>query len=79
MGSLCQLFFDNLSTLLGVIFAMQGLTAQGDISASTDVTNQIIWGQIVPGVGITMVIGNIYYSWQAIRYVPFSHLSARMK
>mmetsp|Transcript_3457 Transcript_3457/g.8222 ORF Transcript_3457/g.8222 Transcript_3457/m.8222 type:complete len:634 (+) Transcript_3457:154-2055(+) len=67
MGSLCQLFFDNLSTLLGVIFALQGLTAQGDISASKDFTDQIIWGQIVPGVGITMVIGNIYYSWQAIR------------
>jgi hypothetical protein len=47
---------------------MQGLTDQGGISASVDFTNQIIWGQIVPGVGITMVLGNIYYSWQAIRY-----------
>jgi hypothetical protein len=69
LGSWCQLFFDNLSTLLGVIFAMQGLTQQGGISASAEYTNQIIWGQIVPGVGITMVLGNIYYSWQAIRYV----------
>lgn len=46
---------------------MQGLTNQGDISASKEVTDQILWGQIVPGVGITMVLGNIYYSWQAIR------------
>ncbi|KAG7343397.1 permease transmembrane protein [Nitzschia inconspicua] len=69
-GSLCQLFFDNLSTLLGALFALQTLAnpiAFGDIAVSTDTMNQIVWGQIVPGVGVTMVAGNLYYTWQAIR------------
>jgi hypothetical protein len=69
VGSLFQLFFDNLSTLLGALFAVQALTTFGDIAVSQDVMNEYVWGKIVPGVGITLVVGNIYYSWQAIRYV----------
>jgi adenine/guanine/hypoxanthine permease len=68
MGSLAQLFFDNLSTLLGALFAVQGLTNMGDeISVLQDVMDEYVWGKIVPGVGMTLVIGNVYYSWQAIR------------
>ena len=66
-GSLCQLFFDNLSTLLGALFAVQALTTFGDIAVSQEVMTEYVWGRIVPGVGITLVLGNIYYSWQAIR------------
>lgn len=66
-GSLAQLFFDNLSTLLGALFALQGLTNMGDISVSQDTMDEYVWGKIVPGVGITLVVGNVYYSWQAIR------------
>lgn len=66
-GCLCQLFFDNLSTLLGALFAIQGLANLGDISADLDVVNYYIFGKIVPGVGVTLLIGNIYYSWQACR------------
>lgn len=29
--------------------------------------NEYIWGKIVPGIGITLVVGNVYYTWQAIR------------
>jgi len=29
--------------------------------------NEYIFGRIVPGVGVTLLLGNIYYSWQAIR------------
>ena len=62
-GSFTQLFFDNLSTLLGSIFALQALVADG---VSTDVMNEILWGYIVPGVGLSMLVGNLFYSWQAI-------------
>jgi adenine/guanine/hypoxanthine permease len=67
LGSLAQLFFDNLSTLLGALFALQGLTNMGDISVSQTTMDEYVWGKIVPGVGITLVVGNVYYSWQAIR------------
>jgi len=69
-GSVCQLFFDNLSTLLGAVFALQALSnpaAFGDIAVSQDTMNEYVWGKIVPGVGMTMVLGNLYYTWQAIR------------
>jgi AGZA family xanthine/uracil permease-like MFS transporter len=66
-GSLSQLFFDNLSTLLGALFAVQALGNFGDISVSQDTLNEYIWGRIVPGVGVTLFAGNVYYSWQAIR------------
>ena len=32
-----------------------------------DDINKIVWGKIVPGVGLTLVLGNAYYTWQAIR------------
>lgn len=64
LGSLSQLFFDNLSTLLGALFALQALTDEGDMSVSQDTMNAYVWGRIVPGVGMTLLIGNIYYSWQ---------------
>jgi hypothetical protein len=74
-GSVCQLFFDNLSTLLGALFALQALSspaAFGDIAVSEETMSQYVWGHIVPGVGVTMVVGNLYYTWQAIRYVTYT-------
>jgi hypothetical protein len=63
-GSLTQLFFDNLSTLLGALFAMQGLLNFGVTQSTMD---DVIFGKIVPGCGMTLAFGNIFYSWQAIR------------
>lgn len=63
-GSLSQLFFDNLSTLLGALFAIQSMAAFG---VPTSLLNEYIFGRIVPGVGVTLALGNIYYSWQAVR------------
>ena len=63
-GSLTQLFFDNLSTLLGALFAVQNMAGFG---APIDDINDVVWGRIVPGVGITLLIGNAYYTWMAIR------------
>jgi hypothetical protein len=51
-GSVCQLFFDNLSTMLGALFAMQNLSntaAFGDIAVSPGTMGEVIWGKIVPG------------------------------
>lgn len=64
LGAWSQLFFDNLSTLLGAVFAIQSLIVDG---VSESVMNEYIWGRIVPGVGLAMFCGNIYYSWMAIR------------
>jgi len=69
-GSLTQLFFDNLSTLLGALLSIQALSNAdnfGGIAVSEDVSNGIVWGKIAPGVGLTMVIGNIFYTWQGCR------------
>lgn len=64
LGSLSQLFFDNLSTLLGALFAVQNMENFG---VSRSVIDGVVWGRLVPGVGVTLFVGNIYYSWQAIR------------
>lgn len=64
LGSLSQLFFDNLSTLLGALFAIQAMTAFG---VPRDLLDEYIFGKIVPGVGVTLFAGNVFYSWQAIR------------
>lgn len=67
-GCLTQLFFDNLSTLLGALFAIQGLANVGEgINADLGLINYYIFGKIVPGVGVTLLTGNVYYSWQASR------------
>jgi adenine/guanine/hypoxanthine permease len=63
-GSLSQLFFDNLSTLLGALYAVQAMEAFG---VSKAVLDEYIWGRIVPGCGMTLFFGNVYYSWMAIR------------
>jgi adenine/guanine/hypoxanthine permease len=61
---LSQLFFDNLSTLLGALFALQSMSNFG---VPLDILNHTIFSKIVPGVGVTLGVGNIFYSWQAIR------------
>lgn len=35
--------------------------------APADEVNQVVWGKIVPGVGLTLVLGNAYYTWMGIR------------
>lgn len=63
-GSLTQLFFDNLSTLLGALFAIQDMEKFG---VPREAIDKVVWGKIVPGVGVTLLLGNTYYTWQAIR------------
>jgi len=63
-GALTQLFFDNLSTLLGALFAIQAMVNFG---VSEEAVSYVVFKKIVPGVGLTLFIGNVYYTWMAIR------------
>jgi AGZA family xanthine/uracil permease-like MFS transporter len=65
ISSLAQLFFDNLSTILAVLYAAQGLVRFGDVSV--DAMNTVLLGKVLPGLGISLFLGNTYYSWMASR------------
>ena len=64
-GCICQLFFDNLSTILGVLYATQDLTRIGNVSPS--VMNDILFRRVSPGIGLSLLLGNTYYSYMATR------------
>ena len=55
-----QLFFDNVATCLTLVFLCSdyglGLLAEKEI-----------YNGFLPGLGISMVFGNVYYSWMACR------------
>lgn len=59
--SLFSLFFDNMSTLLGLSGAILGL------SATSTLLPEIVYRRIFPAAGIMLFVGNAYYSYQAIR------------
>ena len=63
-GSWAQLFFDNLSTFLGALAATQALVNDG---VSQNVMNEVLFGLVTPAIGISFFLGNVYYSWMAIR------------
>lgn len=78
-----QLFFDNLATLLSLIAFMTLVftgfyndTLMKNINASEytaemalvfQTINELIFAKSIPGLGITMVFGNIYYTYMGAR------------
>lgn len=58
---LFSLFFDNLSTLLGLSYAILGL------SATSTLLPEIVFQRIIPAAGIMLFVGNCFYSYQAVR------------
>lgn len=48
------LFINNLATLLAVILSLQSVLG-----------NEIVYGKIVPGIGLSMLWGNFYYVYMA--------------
>jgi AGZA family xanthine/uracil permease-like MFS transporter len=38
-----------------------------NFGAPKDDIDQVIWEKIVPGVGLTLLLGNAYYTWMGIR------------
>ena len=59
--SLFSLFFDNLSSVLGLAGAILGL------SPGNALLEEIVYERIVPAMGFMLFLGNVYYSYQAIR------------
>ena len=59
--SLFSLFFDNLSSILGLASAILGL------APGNKVLEEIVYERIIPAVGFMLFLGNVYYSYQAIR------------
>jgi len=59
--SLFSLFFDNLSTLLGFAGAINGLAPGNKLA------EEILYERIIPAAGLMLFLGNVYYTWQAIR------------
>ncbi|CAN0344518.1 unnamed protein product, partial [Ascophyllum nodosum] len=63
-GCMTQLFFDNTSILLGVLSVLFNMTYFG---VPIDVINEVVYKKIVPGMGITLVFGNTYYTYLSMR------------
>jgi AGZA family xanthine/uracil permease-like MFS transporter len=59
---LLSLFFDNLSTLVGVSGAFLFAVCGGHPQAS-----DIVYQRIIPALGFMLFIGNTYFSWMATR------------
>ena len=59
--SLFSLFFDNLSSILGLAGAILGL------KPGNKALEEIVYERIIPAVGFMLFLGNVYYSYQAIR------------
>jgi hypothetical protein len=59
--SLFSLFFDNLSTLLGLSGAILAL------SSTSTLLPDLVYKRIVPAAGVMLFLGNIFYTWQATR------------
>jgi AGZA family xanthine/uracil permease-like MFS transporter len=57
-----------LSTLLGFAGAIQGLIiVSEDGTSNADVVSEILYQRIIPAAGVMLFVGNVYYTWQAIR------------
>lgn len=55
------LFIDNLVQLLLIIALCGGLCGMsGD-------ANELIFGRILPGAAVSLIVGNLFYAWQARR------------
>lgn len=76
-----QLFFDNLATILSVLFILQDVLRGFEGKNISSVVNrfpdemaplasyidEIIYGRAIPGLAMTMIFGNVYYSWMGAR------------
>lgn len=81
INGLLQLFFDNLGTVLALIAVMRfdafaifgvdrGIVGSDSVAAGDAydaVVNDIVFARALPGLGFTIVFGNLYYSWMGLR------------
>lgn len=62
-SSLASLFFDNLSSFLGLSGAMYGLLSSED----PVLAHAIVFERMVPACGVMLAAGNLYYGFQSAR------------
>ena len=78
MEALCELFFDNLATLLGVtgsavghigygIIGSQDVGPEGYPIAVASAWEDIYFNKHIPGAAFALLFGNVWYSWMAGR------------
>ena len=78
MEAFCELFFDNLATLLGVTGAAMdvgNLAGSGSFASATDLFKNTVtseWTRIyyewnIPACGLGLLFGNIWFAWLATR------------
>lgn len=78
MEAFCELFFDNLATLLGVTGAAMdvgNLAGSGSFATATDLFKNTVtseWTRIyyewnIPACGLGLLFGNIWFAWLATR------------
>ena len=60
---LLSLFFDNLSTMVGV----SGVFLYVVDGSGSDAAKAILYGRIIPACAVMLFFGNFYYSWMATR------------
>ncbi|CAN0017419.1 unnamed protein product [Ascophyllum nodosum] len=65
LGCMSQLFFDNTSTLLGVLTVLFNMTFFGVPIGIINGT--VVYKKIVPGLGISFIFGNTYYTYLSMR------------
>lgn len=74
-SSLLFLFFDNLSSLLGILLALLdvGRIIRGWAPGSPGVAewDAMIFGRVVPGIGIAIMVGNLWYAWMAFKLAAY--------
>jgi AGZA family xanthine/uracil permease-like MFS transporter len=55
------LFVDNIVQLLLIVGLCQGLCGM------TGEAGSLLWGRILPGAAVSILVGNLFYAWQARR------------
>mmetsp|Transcript_30722 Transcript_30722/g.75375 ORF Transcript_30722/g.75375 Transcript_30722/m.75375 type:complete len:685 (-) Transcript_30722:473-2527(-) len=73
-GVFIQLFFDNLSSMIGLLGAMMATfgSGPGGFGVPSDVLAHKVYSKSASGLGLAMLFGNVYYSWQASRMARLS-------
>ncbi|CAN0414358.1 unnamed protein product, partial [Ascophyllum nodosum] len=59
-----ETFFNNISILLGILSVLFNMTHFG---VPINAINEVVYQRIVPGMGITLFLGNTYYTYLSMR------------
>jgi len=84
LDSLFFLFFDNMSSLLGITAALieipklarggcwhAGMSCWATAGPYITEWEDMIFSKVVPGIGVSLIFGNIWYAWMAFKLAGF--------